>query len=264
MKTSSLFFLLFLFIFAQAHASYLGNICSPAVLQTGLFSKHNYLLNLTSGYITDMTWDKKIKPSSLPNTISLEKVDEFEINSNWATFSLVLLRRLEMYTYLGVSKEKMDWTNKPSFTDTSEVKTQNHFSYVLGAKLNLLYLGNFGLGVSGQYFSLPSSNKLVQRIRDLNLPFEIGSQYLKVDEWQIASGLTCFLGPFTPYAGIKYLDMQVRVKSTTDLPVLHFENQNNWGVFVGCSLIFSCNFYLNVEGRFIDETAVGASAIAAF
>ena len=256
---------LILFLFTGSlSAAYVGNTSAPGVLQTGLFSVHNRLINVTSGYISDIVWDKRIRPSDQPDYVSLDKVDEFEIRSNWGTFSLIFLRRLQIYTYLGVSKEKMDWTNKPDFDETSEVKTRNHFSYCVGGKVILLQFLQTSIGLDVQYFSLPSSNDVVQRIKNLNLPFEMGSQYLKVKEWHVALGIASKIGPLGPYAGAKYMKMRLRVKSDNDFPTLKFCNRNNWGTFVGCSLNLSNNFYVNVEGRFLDEYAFAASATAAF
>jgi len=242
----------------------MGNICSPAVMQTGLFGRFNYFLNVTSGYVSDITWDTKIKPVNQPDYINLDSVKEFEIHSNWASFALIFFRRLEFYTYLGVSKESMDWRSKPGSPKGSDLKTNNHFSGLAGVKLTLLRFSSFAIGVDAQFFTIPSSNKIIQKIRDIKLPFLVGRQYLKIKEWNVGGGISAFLGPLTPYAGIKHMKMRVRVKSSTDLPTLKFDNRNTWGAFVGCSLSFSHNFYVNAEGRFNDESAVGVSATASF
>ncbi len=261
------FFLFLLFLFAsQGFSAYIGNPASPALMQTGLFNVKNHFINVATGYLADITWDKKIRPSDQPNFVSLDKVNEFEVRSNFSVISLIFLRRLEIYSYLGVSKEKMDWENKPQYQDKSELKARNHFSYSVGAKAILLYFWGMALGIDGQYFALPSSNKLAQRIINLRLPLELSSQYLKLEEWHIALGLGTKLGPFAPYVGINYMKMRldVQTKDKSDLPTLQFCNRNNWGGYAGCSLNFSHSFYVNFEGRFIDETAISVAAITSF
>lgn len=260
-KSFLLFFLNPIFLFC----AYVGNPCSPALMQTGLFSVHNHFINVTSGYLADFVFDKKIKPDDKPEFVNLDKVKEFEMHSNMASLSLIFLRRMEIYSYLGVSKETMDWKNKIDQGNPTEIKTKNHFSYGIGSKFILLQFPYSGVGLDVQYFSLPSSDKVLQKLKNIYIPLEVDSQYLKIKEWHIALGCGLKLAALSPYFGVKYLKYRVDVKTEgKDLPTIKFKNCNSFGVFTGISLNLSNSFYLNAEARFIDEFAVAGAAVASF
>ena len=66
-------------------------------------------------------------------------------------------------------------------------------------------------------------------------------------------------GKFVPYAGVKYSDVQIEMDGGETLNA-----ENNVGVFVGADFKFNPTFSLNMEGRFIDETAMSLAAAFTF
>jgi len=259
------FLLLLLFTLSsmQAFSSYTGNPLSPALLQSGLFSGQNYLINVATGYVYDNVWDKDLTPTENPDFSSLEKVGDFEMRSNFATLALIFFRRLEVYGYFGVSKENIDWTAKTPFT-SPEIATKNHFSYALGAKAIMLQFSQTVFSLDFQYFTLPSSNMMVQKIVNIYMPFDVNSQYLQVQQWHFTLGVASKIGPLTPYAGATYTRFYLQLPSNSNFPTLKFKGKRNWGLFLGASLNISHLFFVTGEVHFFDEKSYALSATTSF
>lgn len=254
-------FLFLLMIYClQGHAGYVGNPASPALMH-GVFSGGSFI-NLYSGYVYTQVWDKNITSSNIPPNVTLEKVGACEMQSNFATVGINLVRRLELYSYLGVSKENIDWTAKFPFS-SPEIKVKNHFSYVLGAKAIMLQFARTVFSLDFQYFTLPATDIPIPKIVSIYMPIPIGSQYIKLKEWQLAAGIASKLGPITPYVGVKYSRLNLDVNST-DLPTLSFKNSKSWGLFAGISLNFANILMATGEIRWVDEKAVSAAVSTAF
>jgi opacity protein-like surface antigen len=80
------------------------------------------------------------------------------------------------------------------------------------------------------------------------------------EEWQISLGISKKFGYFTPYLGIKYSDVVASAKVTisgTTYDLDDTDSDKNFGIFIGTLINLTDNLSLNVQGRFIDETAVG-------
>lgn len=88
----------------------------------------------------------------------------------------------------------------------------------------------------------------------------------KIQEWQVALYVNQTFGQFSPYAGVKYSD--VTVKNETNFSGLadgvtysgkidgKAKADKNFGVVVGTDIYLIPNrLSVNIEGRFIDETA---------
>ncbi|MEM8628658.1 MAG: hypothetical protein AAGF04_01070 [Chlamydiota bacterium] len=243
---------------------YVGNPASSSLLQTGLFSVHNYLITVSSGYVYDTTWDKKLRPD--PGSC-LEEIEEFQIVSNWSALCCTLLRRFSLYAYLGVSEETMDWNTHQQGGDkrVGSFETKNHFSYSLGAKMILLRWFSTLIGMDIQFFSLPSSKELIEKI-EAWYPWnvETSRHYLEIEEWHIALGAVHSFGPFSAYLGGKYGEKIVEVHGRARDKPWELREQNRWGVFTGLSLRMSRGLYVNFEGRWLDEQAFSFAAITAF
>lgn len=88
----------------------------------------------------------------------------------------------------------------------------------------------------------------------------------KIKEWQVALYVNKTIGPFSPYLGIKYSDL--RGKNETDvsgysggIPYSYKAERkakadDNVGAFLGTDFSVIANqLSVNIEGRFLDETA---------
>lgn len=83
-----------------------------------------------------------------------------------------------------------------------------------------------------------------------------------VQEWQIAPYFAKKIGSFIPYLGVKYSDQRIEYKDENGK--IKFRADNNFGVFVGTGYKLGESWRLNLEGRFIDETAMSFACIFKF
>ena len=110
-RFSFLLFLCPLFAFG----SYIGNPASPSIMNTGFFSQHNPLIKGTTGYIADYISDKHYETSKKNPDINLNQTfRDYIIHSQLASFSVILLERLELFGTVGGSKQRIKGTEQPS------------------------------------------------------------------------------------------------------------------------------------------------------
>ena len=89
-----------------------------------------------------------------------------------------------------------------------------------------------------------------------------GEANAKWKEWQVALIVGKKFNHFIPYTGVKYSDVDASAKaivSGTTYDLGSTDSEKKVGVFVGCSVIPTEQFSIDVQGRFIDETAFKAS-----
>jgi len=166
-----------------------------------------------------------------------------------------------------------------------EFNGDRDLAYGIGAKAKVFQtLGGLRVMADAQYLHYEVDGKLKGNGKDYDqnyLAYLRGydpsvtfssTQKTKVQEWQIALYVNQTIGNFSPYGGVKYsafkadfefdgsgqflgepLSVKIDGKSEAD---------NNLGIFLGTDIYLIPNkFSVNVEGRFIDETAftVGAN-----
>lgn len=87
------------------------------------------------------------------------------------------------------------------------------------------------------------------------------------DEWQIALGVVKDFEYIKPYIGIKYSDVDFSASATaagTSYELGGAGSNELFGVFVGCSIVPTKQFSVDVGGRFIDEEGLTVSAAYKF
>jgi opacity protein-like surface antigen len=195
-----------------------------------------------------------------------------------------LFDNFDVYVKLGT----VDFKSKNSYAEkgagmgddvgTIKVKGENAFVWGVGAKGAYNLTENWIIGCDVQYLRHTNDLKGRDSWTQYNLDgsiFEISgddiSGEVTFQEWHIAPYVAMKLGDFTPYVGAKYSDLRTSYKTkyaTTaigpDYNKPKFKADDNFGVFVGTDYKLGKNLRLNVEGRFIDETAMSFSATYKF
>jgi len=97
------------------------------------------------------------------------------------------------------------------------------------------------------------------------------TQLLEADtewkEWHAAFGVSKDFENITPYAGIRYSDVEASGKVTitgTDYDLGSTNADKTFGLFVGTRIAPTKNINIDVQGRFLDETALMVSASLLF
>ena len=175
-------------------------------------------------------------------------------------------------TVIGVITEFEDWTDSDADGNHdpwfAQGKTATMAVYVSETKLEEMGGGILRLGADGRY-----------RHTDLDLDYievdgvkydipsgSVSSAKLELREWQIALAASYQIDQFIPYVGGKYSDLSGDAKTTVSGTEYKsdLDSDNNFGVFVGADLLVNDSAVINVEGRFIDETALSGGATIRF
>ena len=144
-------------------------------------------------------------------------------------------------------------------TVDENLSSKDSFLYGLGFKVAHEFKQGWIVGFDAQYLTT-----------DLNLNFSAtnlstgavaNAKYTncRIQEWHIAPYIAKRIANFTPYIGARYSDLRLDQSSPNDpnrWNNLVFNAVYNIGVFTGMDCNFGDSFKLNVEGRFVDETAM--------
>lgn len=158
-------------------------------------------------------------------------------------------------SYIGGVKDADDKTN----TDTD-------FAYGFGMK------GTYGLGndwlIGCDLQYLRSEHKAkVTATPVAGVASSTTYKTAESQEWHIAPYIARKINSFTPYLGIRYSDMKTKLKGPAEdgwADNVKSEADDNVGVFLGTDYKIGENWKLNLEGRFVDETAMSFGATYKF
>lgn len=186
---------------------------------------------------------------------------------------------LDFYVKLGVSD--LTWKQKylsPGVSaERDKIDGDHGFAWGIGAKAKI-YETSGGLRfmadaqymrykVDGDYRVNGTDLKEVIMDSDPSITDPVYNTKTTLQEWQIALYVNKTFGQFSPYAGMKYSDAilnnELNISFTDSIGFLSkkFETKyradKNIGIFIGADIhIISKKLSMNIEGRFIDETAV--------
>jgi hypothetical protein len=185
-----------------------------------------------------------------------------ESYQGYAKLAVGISDNVNLYARLGAAnlKEKLKWSNNTSHT----IKYDNGLLWGIGG--NGIYdLGNnFGIGGNLQ---IDAWFVDADSISGDNSPTFVDKGSLNNSEFQASLYLkyTCDLGvKITPYAGGYYSYFDSRIDKTlkyqdtngTIYTCGDIKNDDNFGVLLGLDVTATDKITLNIEGRFIAETAV--------
>lgn len=175
---------------------------------------------------------------------------------------------LDVYLKLGAAdyKIKGDVYTGDTRAVTEDLSARSAFLYGGGIKLAHEIKDGWIIGIDAQY--LTSDHKL-----DFTATSKSGAitratyGTCRIQEWHAAPYIAKKIASLTPYAGGRYSDLRLKQEGPDDpkrWDKLRFKADCNMGVFVGTDWSPAEHFKFNIEGRFIDETAVSVSAAYRF
>ncbi|MCU0652261.1 MAG: hypothetical protein MUC39_04905 [Candidatus Omnitrophica bacterium] len=176
---------------------------------------------------------------------------------------------MDVYIKLGVAN--YGFKGDVYLGDTQKVyedlSARDSFLYGGGFKLAYELKKGWIVGCDAQY--LASDHELDFRATNLTSGAISTARYIdcKIQEWHVAPYIAKKIAAFTPYLGARYSDLRMNQKNPNDpkrWDNLVFRATYNVGVFTGIDWNFSKSFKLNVEGRFVDETAISLGAAYRF
>lgn len=206
-----------------------------------------------------------------------------EIDSAYRTMvkaSYGVLDNLDIYVKLGTAdfKSTSNITTKyPDGSydiDTIKTKGNNAFAYGFGAKGTYNLKNDWIIGCDAQYLRHTNNYKGVDTWTEYDANGNVTDPYsedtfkgkVTFQEWHIAPYIAKKLGNFVPYLGVRYSDLRQNYKVVLEDEgsKMKFKADDNVGVFVGTDYKLGESWKINLEGRFIDETAMSLGATYKF
>ncbi len=187
---------------------------------------------------------------------------ELEIDKAYRTMAKIsygLMDNMDMYIKLGTSEFEVD-QKVFSPDESGEKDSKTDFAYGAGLKWNMPLKKGCFLGVDAQY--LRHRNKYTYTNTSTAV-YDVQEDKLTLQQWHVASYIGKKMGKFVPYLGVRYSDARLKSEgqSTWVAPCnWKSEAEDNVGIFVGTDVKLADNWTLNVEGRFIDETAMSVGS----
>jgi len=240
------------------------------MMNCGFFTSQNPWIKVTSGYLADYTSNKYYVASQKdPNFNPNDTFKAFGLHSQLASFSLILLERLELTGTLGGTKERVKWHDQPTNDNPLAVyfdfKSSHSFSWSAGAKVILLQWGKTFFTTDFTYFEVPETSKsYFQFFRKFAKATPVEKQSFLMQEWQVSAGLASSFWFLTPYGGIDYLHSQMHIQHGPATPSITYHNERTIGYFFGFSLSLGPKFFATFERRLKNEAAYTFSTIAVF
>lgn len=186
---------------------------------------------------------------------------------------------IDFFVKLGMADAK--WEQKylsPGLPDDKDKFNGDYgFAWGFGAKAKIFETsGGLRFMTDAQYLSYKVDGdykvngtdlKQVIMAEDPSITTASYKSKTKIQEWQVALYVNQTFRQFSPYAGLKYSDAtlknEIRTSFTDSIGPFSakFETKaradKNFGVFIGTDIyVISSKMSVNIEGRFIDETAV--------
>lgn len=155
------------------------------------------------------------------------------------------------------------------------LKTKPGMSYGVGVRAAVYQVDNTSVAVHG-FYSQDKSTLDKVRYGSIDLPGTGGesvkkSHNIKLRDKSYALGVTVSqkMDNFSPYVGVQYVHNAMnysipKVTGGTPLTLMERKNRKNVGVVAGVSLLNNERASLNLEGRMINEKALGLSAQVSF
>ncbi|MBW2011319.1 MAG: hypothetical protein JRI32_06685 [Deltaproteobacteria bacterium] len=216
---------------------------------------------------------------------------EFESNRIFAKGTLGLHPNFDIFVKLGAADADTEFkTVGAGASEKTEFDGDWDFAWGIGAKAKL-YESSSGIRImaDAQYLWCEVDGDVDIDGKDLAENYKEELLYegatsatisydaeAEIQEWQVALYVNKTIGMFSPYAGVKYSDIDAEFDADIDgritVPVgaaiiigspysakieTNFEADDNFGVFLGTDIyVIPDILSFNIEGRFVDETAL--------
>lgn len=220
------------------------------------------------GFDSAFIFDRDLKFKSASGLGATQEVKDINIdkgNQQLFKASYGILDWLDIYTKLGVSQYDVDADVHigGAKSRTDKIKAKTDFAYGFGLKGAYPIKNNWILGIDAQYLRSKHEAKVTETTIATGAEVSTTFDSTVVQEWHVAPYIGYKLGNFIPYLGVRYSDMRLNMKKPAAAGWTDnhkYEADGNVGVFVGTDYKIGEHWKLNLEGRFVDETAMSFGA----
>lgn len=191
--------------------------------------------------------------------ITVGKAELDKLNRTMAKVSYGLLDNLDIYVKLGVADFKADVNYSDPWPGKGVYDGKNALAYGFGMKGVYDLENDWLIGADVQY---------LRHRHDWSPKGYISGEGDKatIQEWHVATSVGYRMGDFLPYLGVKYSDLRAKAVwgGMEAGQYEKYKAADNIGVFVGTDYKLGESWKLNLEARFIDETAMSFGATYRF
>lgn len=245
------FWLFWLLPVGSLSAYYLGNGANPAIVNRGMVIPFSYAISVNWGVTDDWIYN-------IPFTIEEGgKAHWFHQTATGTELSLDFFQRASVFAYTAYCDTEVEW-NQPN-GNILYFKTTRNIIYDLGGKIVLFKWNRFLISGLGKYFHGESNvGQLVNNGRNIN---RLPKTRFHNSEWKLSTQLAYSFNYFVPYAGWFYQNTRSRLvhlpEDFASSENLTFLNREKNGIVAGVTTTNHKIFSLNLETRWIAETALG-------
>jgi hypothetical protein len=247
-------------------AAPVGNIARPAMLKSAWIAKagDDVQIGVTAEGEFDLTFDRNVDGSN----------DEMELWFTGGKLGLIYMDKFMVDGFLGSAYYEEEDQSQGS---TFKVESELDFAWGVGVTLIIyedtiiqLNDGILRIGASGRYRQTELDiDKVIVDGTEYSLPHgALSNMNLEYEDWQVALGASLEWNElFVPYGGVKYSTFNTTAQATVSGTTYSFsdvEPDSNIGIFIGTDIRVFDSLSFNVEGRFIDETALSAGGMLRF
>jgi hypothetical protein len=241
-------------------AATVGNIAETQ----GALGKFSLGLEYDGVFDRDMDWKSGSMSVTGLGTESFpfpgDSIEDIEIDSNrvFLKGALGLHPNVDIFVKLGTASANWEAKYKEPGDPGEKIEFEgdSDFAWGVGAKVKIFETpGGLRLLGDAQYLSYKVDGDV--KLAGEEIPF--ADSETEIEEWQVAVYVNQTFGNFSPYAGVKYSDLEMDWE--LDLAgILKIEGDaeadDNFGIFLGTDIYVIPNLLsINIEARFIDETA---------
>lgn len=236
-------------------ASPVGNPASPSMYKSGVTSQEQSDFSLRAGYLGDFVTHRKLQQKATGH--KNKDTAKFKRNFNGVEATFNFNDRIDIVGRVGMADHTFLAPN-----NAYRFKTRNDLSYGIGARGAVFEMDNYTVSVHGHYSRDNSTiNKLSIAGGD---NANVKSQKVKLRDktWTVGATVSQQMDNITPYAGVQYVKNRLSFSQPNvgGQALVGQKNRKEFGAVAGVGLIHNEKASLNIEGRFINETAVGVSA----
>lgn len=241
-------------------AATVGNIAETQ----GALGKFSLGLEYDGVFDRDMDWDSGSMTIIGQQVESFpaqgDSVEDIEIDSNrvFVKGTLGLHPNVDIFVKLGMAGANWEAKYKETGAPDEKIEFEDDwdFAWGIGAKVKIFETqGGLRFLGDAQYLAYKVEGDV--KLAGEKIPF--ADSETEIEEWQVALYVNQTFGNFSPYAGVKYSDLEMDWE--LDLAGIlkikgEAEADDNFGIFLGTDIyVISDLLSINIEARFIDETA---------
>lgn len=245
-----------------AFGMYSGNPADPMLGNGSLYFCDSPWWSPKLGFQRDYVLDRKLKTNSL----HIQRVDEFEINSDQATIAFDFCRSFEVYGSVGAARAFM--RNRPDLPPADPQKHQDWETsdgtiWSVGGKVILWDCSNAIVSVLGGYEQYRTNFEWIG-IQTVN-PADTKAK-LRYSEWQVSVGGAYNFCCAVPYINLNFSGLtSSKVTGVQTIPqddttvsvnTICLKTRKCVGLSIGTSFAPVDCFYVTVEARVINERAL--------